>query len=979
MARYDTNGSSALAPNDPYNDMEGAEIRPDFGVINGGKTSKSQNTSNRSNFKVLDGGKSNASKELLRNSENSALKGEPTFNSGWRNNVSGLGKPQNDKNSKKGGISLNGKKKGIAASGVIIGIIVTIIVALGGSHAMLGPAMSSILTGKSDFRYTATYSQWGNNKFMKAVMNRSQGTNNKPMDFSDDFIENLKTFDIEVNDNGSNYTFTYKGQTITGDNFSDTFNNDANFRTAFTNAKQGRAANFFDNKATIEYNHYNITRNELKNFQDTGNIDTDTENYNKIQSQKFDKQTVEITTTHAEEKEQEVKDANGNTVTDADGKPQTTTVIENERNETAVSDTSSSTDIEVAKTKASSFISKIGTVTNVLNWGCTAMRTGNMVIKTASAMQRISSILYFMGIMESISKMMAGDGSQAGYNALMNFLVGPAIATIADYTKANASVSYDESEGNLSVNIGETTVSGSPVQSNLTSILSYSPLNKELAKNFSFSSMAALFTGAFGFTTMKAAGCAISNIGESVASLAINLLPGGQGIKIVGGTIFKAIFIGIASYSIGSILGFLIPYVAKSLFMNDWLSRKGIEAGEEIIRGAMASNGSLAQSAGNGFGTNEEAVEFSRITNTVLAMEAESDRINRNPFDINSKNTFLGSIAYNLLATTIASNGYSALKSLVGTTSRSIASLTNGAYADGIDISDGTNIINEDNDCGFSNLLKDKDGNGPTAAGTAWCTTLPVTSAKVLNTDPTSQDLVDTINSELEYNSSTNKYELKKTGDLAKFTSYCLYRDSEPDETPDARILSELHSTPSLLSTASSFFPLASDVVNIIDGFDDLANIGWATGETCYLHRNKDIYKAYAIQEGLYEQTMAGSDGELAYVSPITEYIEEYNAEHPINSTTDLIARHAGLTTEDTELVIALAEYYDFINEYEPGSRIAINNETNQQITGEEPITDFINQELHIKNTDKQTTLPVIIATSQHIIYADIRNRSYAV
>ena len=70
---------------------------------------------------------------------------------------------------------------------------------------------------------------------------------------------------------------------------------------------------------------------------------------------------------------------------------------------------------------------------------------------------------------------------------------------------------------------------------------------------------------------------------------------------------------------------------------------------------------------------------------------------------------------------------------------------------------------------------------------------------------------------------------------------------------------------------------------------------------------------------------------------------------------------------------------YDFINEYEPGSRITINNETNQQITGEEPITDFINQELHIKNTDKQTTLPVIIATSQHIIYADIRNRSYAV
>lgn len=977
MARYDTDGSSALAPNDPYNDMEGAEIRPDFGVINGSKTSKSQNTSNRSNFKVLDGGKSNASKELLRSSENSALKGEPTFNSGWRNNVNGLGKPQNNKTPKKGGISFLKQKKGLAAAMIAISLIAGGGIFLGSSHSMLGPAMSSILTGKSDFRYTSTYSQWMNNKFMKSIMNKSQGTNNKPMNLSDDFIENLKTFDIEVNDNGGNYTFTYKGQTITGDNFSDTFNNDANFRTAFTNAKQGRAANFFDNKATIEYNHYNITRNELKNFQDTGDIDTDTENYNKIQSQKFDKQTVEITTTHAEEKEQEVKDANGNTVTDADGKPQTTTVIENERNETAISDTSSNADVNVATTKASDFISKIGTVTNVLNWSCTAMRTGNMVIKTASAMQRISSILYFIGIMESISKMMAGDGNQAGYNVLMNFLVGPAVTTIADYTKASASVSYNGSEGDLSVNIGETTVSGSPIQSNLTNILSYSPLDKKLAKNFSFNSMAALFTGAFGFTTMKAAGCAISNIGESVASLAINLLPGGQGIKIIGGTIFKAIFIGIASYSIGSILGFLIPYVAKSLFMNDWLVRKGIEAGEEIIRGGMASNGSLAQSAGNGFGTNEEAAEFGRITNTVLAMEAESDRINRSPFDINSKNTFLGSIAYNLLATTLASNGYSALKSLIGTTSHSIASLTNGVYADGIDISDGTNIINEDNDCGFSNLLKDENGNGPTAAGTAWCTALPVTSAEALNIDPINQDFVNTINSELEYNSSKNKYELKKTGDLAKFTSYCFYRDTEPDEIPDARILSELHSTPSLLSITASFFPLATDVVNIIDGFDDLANIGWATGETCYLHPNKDIYKAYAIQEGLYEQTMTESDGKTAYVSPITEYIEEYNAEHPVNNMTDLIARHAGLTTEDTELIIALAKYYDFINEYEPSSRIAINNETNKQITGEELIANLANQELYIKDTNKQMSFP-IIAINQYVVYADVRNRSYA-
>lgn len=92
MARYDTDGSSALAPNDPYNNME----RPNFKVINGGKP-------DRSNFKVIDGGKSNQSKDqansqisrnnssndsqnLLKNSEAAALSpAEPSFYRGTGN------------------------------------------------------------------------------------------------------------------------------------------------------------------------------------------------------------------------------------------------------------------------------------------------------------------------------------------------------------------------------------------------------------------------------------------------------------------------------------------------------------------------------------------------------------------------------------------------------------------------------------------------------------------------------------------------------------------------------------------------------------------------------------------------------------------------------------------------------------------------------------------------------------------------------
>lgn len=969
MARYDTDGSSALAPNDPYNNMEGADIRPSFQVYNGGNTS-APSKGNRDNFKVLDGGKSNNARDVLRNSENSALaKNEVTP---WKNNVSGNRKNNNPKNQKGKGGFLK-QKKGIAAIAVIISLLVGGGTFLGSSHLMLGPAMSSILTEKSDQKYTSTIAQFLNGSFMKSIMNKSQGTNNKPTNLSDEFITNLKSFDIDVNDNGSNYTFTYKGKTITGDNFSDIFENDAEFRTAFNNAKQGRAANFFDTNSATRYDHYDLTRNQLKSFQDTGDIDTDMSNYNKTLSQKFDKLNTDITTTHAEEKEETLTDDNGKPLEDADGNKQTVTVVENERNETASSNTSSNTDIEVAKTKASDFVSKIGKVTNVLNWGCTALRTGNMVIKTASAMERVSAIIYFMGIMEGISKMMAGEGSQSGYNALMTKLTEITTSVIPDYVNASASASYDtgksDAEGTLNVNLGETTVTGAATESNLGKMLAFAPLDTNLSKNNSFDSMAALFTGAFGFTTMKAAGCAVSNIGESVASLAVNLLPGGQGVKIVGGMIFKAIAIGIVSFSIGSILGFLIPQIAKSLFMNTFLSLDGIQMGEQIARSSFEANGEIAKSAGNGYGTVADANEFAQITNTVLALEAESDRLNRSPFDINSKNTFLGSIAYTLLGTTLSSKTYSAFSSLASTTARSLASLTGGAYASSVNT--GTDVTNTRNDCSFSHLLNDNDNDETLVAGTAWCTPLSVTNRATQEISPTDPTFINTINNELDADG-----QIKEDGDLAKTVSYCLQRDSTPSDIPDARILDELHTVPTILSVASTVFAVANDVVNIIDSFDDLANLGWGTGETCFTHPNMNMYKAYAIQETMYEQMMAGENGQ-SYISPVTAYIEKYNAEHPINSTTDLIARHAGLTTEDAELVIAMVEYYTLIDEYEPDSRLAMDSSTNKQSTGEEVIAQLTSQDIKIEENHRSyNTLAAI--TNQYIIYADVRNRSYA-
>lgn len=901
--------------------------------------------------------------DLLRAAENRALDKNPEGSL-----YSGTGKSSNAKNPK-GKFSLK-KRKGLAGILIALGLIGGGGILMSSSHLTLGPAMSSILTGSSDFGYTATYSQYAkNNGFMHSVMKKLSSVKSKPTDFSDDFTTNLKTFGIDVIDNGHEITFDYGGITVTGENFTEVFNNNREFRTAFTNAKQGRAANFFDNKAMTNYNHLNVTRNNLKDYHDTGDIETDTNNYNSTLSKNFDNQSVDITTTREEDKEREV--------TGEDGKTTTEKYPENERNDTA-SSSSANTDIDVATTRASEFISKVGTVTNVLNWGCTVMRTGNMVIKTASAMERLASIMYFMGIMESISKMMAGDGDASGYNVLMNNLVTPVTTTISDYAHASASASWNQTTdrssketGTLEVNIGDKEVTGAPIDSNLSKVLAYQPLNQELAKNFSFDSMSTLFTSAFtgvlGFTTMKAAGCAVTNIGESVASVAINLLPGGQGIKIVGGMIFKGIFLGIASFSLGSVLGFLIPQIARSLFMNKYDNLAGIASGEETVRGAFTANGKLAQSAGNGFGSPEEAESFGRVTNQVLAMEAESDRLNRSPFDLTSKNTFLGSIAHSLLATTISSKNYSTFTSLVNTTAKSVASLTNSVYADASTASQ-TDVMDHNGECEFSSMG---------IAGTVWCTTLPVVSNTALTTDPTDPDYVNTINAELD-----DDGEIKKDSDLARAISFCMERDSAPSETPDARILDELRSTPSILSALGNF-PLIGDAINVIEGVDDLAIIndpliyGWATGETCQTHPNMNKYKTYLIQERLYEQTMADQATGLAYISPVTRYIEEYDAEHPINNMTDLIAHYAGITTEDADLVLALVDYYEFLEDYKPETRIAMDGTASEQLSGETIVANITSEHLHFTDETHKSEEPVTLI-SQHIIYADVRNRSYA-
>lgn len=76
--------------------------------------------------------------------------------------------------------------------------------------------------------------------------------------------------------------------------------------------------------------------------------------------------------------------------------------------------------------------------------------------------------------------------------------------------------------------------------------------------------------------------------------------------------------------------------------------------------------------------------------------------------------------------------------------------------------------------------------------------------------------------------------------------------------------------------------------------------------------------------------------------------------------------------------MLALVDYYNFLEEYEPDTRIAIDEDTSRQLTGEEYIAKLTDKELEFGESSDFVGTPLTVV-SQYVVYADVRNRSYAV
>ena len=273
------------------------------------------------------------------------------------------------------------------------------------------------------------------------------------------------------------------------------------------------------------------------------------------------------------------------------------------------------------------------------------------VADTTAKEQR--SALFFSLFMENISKMKAGEGNEAKINEAMNFL-------------------YDEAETEVvDVNTGEIVKTrGTPLDSpSLYAVLANEKVDPSNVENYSSDRILRTIEN-----RSNTSGNGVMN--GTVASTT-------SGVK---GSIGRMITDGIEVAS-SALVNLVTPTVSSSLVDNSFDTIKGVKAGEFLVEGAVNTGKMLAKASGATAGDAEAVVEYARLNNEILAMDAKVDRMNRSPFDITSKNTFLGSIVYNFsVALNKAGGGIMAKSTAVfGNIGKAVGSLTTGVYADSTD------------------------------------------------------------------------------------------------------------------------------------------------------------------------------------------------------------------------------------------------------------------------------------------------------
>ena len=531
------------------------------------------------------------------------------------------------------------------------------------------------------------------------------------------------------------------------------------------------------------------------------------------------------------------------------------------------------------------------------NIGCMVLKAVGGAAMALAAFNAGKLIGAALGFLEAVQKTMAGDGHESPMNDYMNSLVsGPdngmdsALGSIYSDTQANGSDPGVQKRSILSGGDLVTTIQ-----------------NGAIAAGASIASFTA---------------CNIAKIVATAVTTVISFIPGvGQGFKLLdalGGLLLGgALAVGI---------GFAIEAMkdwAISMFGTVISDLVGADLGNVIFTGSQQSMARNHQTGGGSYGTKSEVVAYNRVSQQVLAEQAEYERNTRSPFDVTSQHTFLGSI-FNTMVPVSASivGGSGIMSSISSVMSRSFASITGVAYA----VDDANFVAGIRTDCPF---LKDVG-----VAATAFCEPYIVSDMSTINADPA--DIVTAVSNGLEDPSKSqdpDNPDVKVDSDLARYIIACTQRESFPGLVDDAIVSATTSAGAKLISgelTGNSIADGAlngflgalpgGDVIDIIQAGISQAHVDWGSGKNCVAgsdgwNSNMANYQRYTEDQRMLVN-MGIVDEEN---SPVARLLDKYYEAFPVdNSEAGIIARYWGTNKEDSEQILADYHEYQFLEDYNP-------------------------------------------------------------
>ena len=940
--------------NDPYNGVEEADIRPSYIArqlseaeqgASGKQSGDQPSLSSKLADSLRNSEQNQRSSSLGGNSRHPSSASRNPFSNAFHN-ATGSKNPF-----KRGGKTPSNFAKRLIPSTSIVGTLVAFCALIFGAFSTVGTQVSTLFTQATDIEFSSYHMR--NIRLFKYMMDGGNqiGISNftrKYKTFTPFLQKRLAKNGIEVGrvDADGNFhnqlistgstVLKYNDEIISASDFQLKFASDSGFRDAYTNAKRGRIAGYFDNAADRFYQRLGLSRNIFEQFKSTCDEESEMEAVREFVNTKVTGVDSKIETARHEYNEETQQDEikrNGD-VTD-------TTKIQGD-----------------AETKARTMVNEIsGKVSTAGNVVCTGLRIANLAAITASAMQIYRSIAYFHSLAEPDSKTRAGFGNESGNNQINNKLT-EVVTTEVDVTDSSGNTTKQSVTGSML---------DAPIMKLVLGNTFVKPIdNVPYAIDTITKSVQTIAVGT-GVTTTVCDGAMAASAIVSLAALAV---PGGALAKIVIGAVAQAVGGIVMTLAISSIIEAIVPRLARLFIDENYFDNvAGVVAGAEYGNGAEQSNFRKAQNASAEMPASADRID-AQNKNLVIALrdEAATDRANRSPFDITSKNTFLGSLVSRFSFATFSHSLGSALASTRNILANSIASLTPAANAASQDLV----YTSQYQDCSYMEGAACSINGTPIVAR-------DFSTIDVSPDDPTYQAV---ILPNLDFNGSYHNssprsfssvsvpsanfedYSIKEDSELAKFINFCANRES-PWGVQDANILNALQTDGGVVINN---LPIVNDILDVVNAAENLENMGWATGTNCLNSPSNPRWDNEMKYYQLYVEDMRildGMDESDSNSNPVLAYESAYEAKHPVDTTYEgTLARISGNTKADIAFLLEFARYSDYVANYDYSSRIALGS-------AEKPTQTI--------NLEQSNNTPVIVAIYRATPIFIIDKRNYLI